>query len=171
MRHSSEATESFLFMGRHIMNEEQNYKDSDIRRRKKYSSYILHYASVLDCLTDNARKMLQPDLTLFDWSEVDTPEAVEVCLFRIASSYDSPQDMGKWFVAQGIKIHTSERTVRGKKILGVGGTWDIVENGVKFSSNWFVKLYLENVAYSTSFGVGYYEDGTVYHTGITHNSL
>ena len=163
IRHSSETTEPYLFQGKPA----KSHNKEHIRHR--YAGSIKDFSRVADCLIKDESQKPQPDLTKIDWNKINTNEDAAVCLLRIASSYSKPQDMEQWMELQGFEVVSG--IVQAGKYFFLNGSWDIKKNGVKFSSNWFVKFYLENIAYNTSFSVGYYEDSVVYATGITQNSL
>ncbi len=97
-------------------------------------------------------------------------EDVSVCLFRIASSYDSPKAMKKWFELGGFT-----RVKLGKdRILSriyVWGNWKYKERGALFSSNLFEKLWLGLIVYNASFGINYSLDGKLISAYVSYGIL
>lgn len=168
MRLANEESHPFLFYGEKVgvgrySNKSQNWNGH------KYRSSVREFSSVLDCLERAERKKEKPDLTKVDWRAIDNDKDAAVCLFRIASCYMTPNDMESWMKAQGFTVNKGYVGV--KKRLAFNGNWDAKKNGVLFSSNWFVWLYMKLIVYSTSFGLTYDKDSTVYHAGVTQNSL
>lgn len=156
---SGEEKQPFLFNGNPLRPTE---KYADLY--KKYKKSITRFSSVRDCLEDEVQEEDQPDLTRIDWSKIDWNEDAEVCLFRIASSYKTMEDMRNWFEVGGFNKPRIFNTDNRSWLVGAG--WDVKEHGVLFSPNFLLRQWQNLIFYGMSFAVRYDQNHAVYDTGV-----
>lgn len=156
-RLSSETNEPFLFEG---------VRPADHGGFDGYLDSIDKFPSVRDCLLESEGIARAPDLRAFDWRRMTGPGDVAVCVFRIASSYDSVDALERWFVAQGFTIHS--RTYDGG--LGMPGEFNNLDVQASYTLEhgelpynagllhaWFASAF----CHSFSVSITYLADGTV----------
>ncbi len=156
---ANESTNPFLLNGKSL----ETLQD----HKENYGVAINKFYSVQDCLSENTKEMTNPDLTNIDWNKIDTKEEAEVCLFRIASSYKSPEAMLEWFKLN----HFSKVNFYNKdysKHIAVTALWPVKERGVIFSSNYFKKIWLNRIVHGQSFVVKYNKNKNLFGTGVSN---
>jgi hypothetical protein len=89
---SNEELDPFLVFRR------QSHREDEVRA-------VSTYPSVRNCLVEDAQVSSQPDLRKIDWKEMRTQAIMSVCLFRIFSSYGSPEKAALWFAEQGLEVN------------------------------------------------------------------
>lgn len=125
----------------------------DSKYEKLYGSSIKKFQSVKHCLKNSEQRTTHPDLTKFDWRKINNSEEAEVCIFRIATSYNDKTSMKTWLETQG--FHSEMRSPSKKQIPKVHGDWSVEKQGVKFSSNFLNKLWIRFFVHSISIGITY----------------
>jgi hypothetical protein len=160
---SSENRIPFRFVGKTIY-------DKPLYGRRAYISSVEKFDNVLSCLSQEARVLEKPSLRDFDWDQIDSDEDAAVCLFRVAASYATIDDMENWMRSQGLKVnrrivqHVS--AIDGPETI-VNANWPIKEKGPLYRAN-IVQGWLNGLtAYGQSVGVIYREGLGVYSTGVS----
>lgn len=151
---SSEDNAPFLFFG-------QKVTGSPLE--KKYAESLARFPSVLDCLASPNRD--KPDLTNFDWSKINSLHDADVCLFRVASSYSTPDEMKRWLKLQGFDTQESDALPSEK--IGIRAYWSIRDKGVKFSGGKLEAFWHSIIASGLSVGIDYDVGGIVFTTKVT----
>ena len=90
---TSQETHPFLFFGR-VM-------DQTHPRWREYQQSIDNFPDLQSCLTGQKRTASDPYLYSIDWARMRRLQDIDVCVFRIAASYESPQEMEQWLLGQG----------------------------------------------------------------------
>ena len=127
---------------------------------------VQRFDTVLSCLKENARGLQRPSLGAFDWDRIDTDEDARVCLFRIATSYATIDDVENWMRSQGLTIARrmfDERARGGARTL-VTGVWPIREKGPLYRKNMLQGWLNGLTAWGQSVSVDYREGLGVYST-------
>lgn len=168
VRLANEETHPYLRFGRkvHVENPTEKHMQSAM---KKWLPSILRFQSVTDCLLRAERRKPQPDLTAFNWDAINSNEDAEVCLFRIASSYETPEGMEKWLKLQGFDI--SEYNSKSNENVIVSATLNLSENWPKYGSNFLYTVWIKIIAYSQSIDIAYDKNGDVFSVNIIFNIL
>jgi hypothetical protein len=103
---------------------------------KHYRRAVRRFPDVQSCIADSQRAREQPDLTKFDWSKFENSKFAEVCLFRIATSYQSAQAFESWLGNQGFSVgsgyilgYRSDRNYPNSLDFQVYGRWDVNKQG------------------------------------------
>lgn len=148
-QHSNQKAEPFLIYGSDVMHNEL---------RAKYENYIPNFRNVRDCLQADEAKENKPDLTKFAWNKFDSDEAVAICLFRVANSYDSPKSMLKWFESQNLQSKIVKSVTSNR--LSVYATNNLAQKDIIYSTNIFTKLSMKFFAQAQTFNV-VFEDNKV----------
>jgi len=92
---ATQDTDPFLFLGK-VM-------DHEHPRWRRYRKAIRRHADVRDCLLRSEENKEVPNLTLIDWQAMGSGEVIEVCLFRIFSSLETPAAAMQWLEIQGMQ--------------------------------------------------------------------
>lgn len=162
VRLADEETVPFLHVGEPVMKYDANDPDKTYmaRHKKSYAKSIARFASVRDCLLDSEQKVSQPDLTKFDWKKITDETEAAVCVFRIAGSYTSPDDMKRWCMSQGFR--TSLHKDRNRDVF-VSASWSIDQYAARSGVNIFTKTWIKMIAHGFSLGVQYVRDFELHH--------
>ena len=99
---SNENIDPFLWKGK-------NPSDAKIARAlPDLAATISKFYDVRDCLKSSERDKIKPDLTQVDWLAVNEEEhGVEVCVFRIMSSFADLVAAERWLKSQGLIVRVS----------------------------------------------------------------
>jgi hypothetical protein len=135
----------------------------------KYGGYKSHikavkkFPSVRDCMKSSEQKKPQPDLTQIDWEEITSDAEVNVCLFRIASSYDSPETMKKWLELDGFKgVACMPPTIESQQgWCALRGGWPVKERGLKYNASILDAIFPFTFAYGASIEIDYNKSNRV----------
>jgi len=73
----------------------------------EYDASIGNFANVRDCLHDEEKDKPNPDLRFLDWDEMSSLSDLDVCMWRIFTSYENPEKIYAWFSFHGAKNHNS----------------------------------------------------------------
>lgn len=152
---SSERTTPFLFLGKEVVGSSLE---------GKYADSLNRFPSVLDCL-DSAERKKNPDLTNFNWDAIVSNEDAEVCLFRVAASYRTPEAMRNWLTMHGFEVLDYDPMPDER--VGIRATFNLSDNWPKYSSNYFTKLWVKIIAYNHSIGIAYDENHNVINVGVS----
>jgi len=155
---SSEADIPFRFVGKTI-------GESPFLRR--FVPSVEKFANILSCLKGEARVLHKPSLGDFDWDQIDSDEDAQVCLFRLATSYATIDDLENWMESQGLRVN--------RRIVGyidaanapetiVNANWPIKEKGPLYRSNMLQGWLNSLTAYGESLSVTYRQGLGVYST-------
>lgn len=131
---------------------------------KKYAASIAKFPSVLNCV--KAKDKDKPDLSEIDWSKISNIQEAEICFFRLATSYKSPEDMHRWMINQGFKTRDVFTLPSGK--LAIRAFWSIKEKGRKFEGISLESWWTSITAYGISVGIDYDPDSSVVDTGVSY---
>lgn len=160
VRLASEETTPFLFLGKQVM--DYNVNDPKMTymedHKRKYAKSIERFPSVRDCLLKSEQESPRPDLTKFDWGKITGEEEAAVCVFRVASSYTSPDEMKNWLISQGFRA----RTLADRKNIYVNGSWSIEQYAEKWGEGVFIKLWTKTVAHGFGLGITFDLDSRLY---------
>lgn len=123
-----------------------------------YRRAARQFPDVRACLADSESNQVQPDLTRFDWRKFWRGVQVQVCLYRIATSYQTAEDFEKWLANQGFETSSGYalryRPDRDYKLgldYTVSGRWRVREKGALIYWSGFMRNFWEANAHS--FGV------------------
>lgn len=137
VRLATEADRPFMRLGETVE------EDEDVAR--DYRHAVQKYGSVLSCLDPVQQSSDHPDLAEINWRQFRSTQEADVCLFRIASSYQGADEFEAWLVRQGFDRITRSRgysaTLAGDGI-HVDARWSTVENGVLFYPSMYQRLKL-----------------------------
>jgi len=92
---SNQEIDPFLFYGKVVDREHPQWRE--------YRRSLSRYSDVRDCLIPSEAKRQTPNLILIDWKKMRSEEVIEVCMFRIFSSLESPADAKQWLEIQGLQ--------------------------------------------------------------------
>ncbi|HUS54477.1 MAG TPA: hypothetical protein VMY41_10795 [Thermohalobaculum sp.] len=106
VRLSKQDTEPFLFLGKVIDEKHPRYQD--------YKSAIRRFRDVRSCLTTEEREKSQPDLRQIEWGAIDNVKEMEVCVFRVISSFDDIETIKTWLRHHDFNV-ADENRVRNKR--------------------------------------------------------
>lgn len=162
IRLSDEQTEPFLYAGGRIVRTLEPLQN-------KFGKSLERFPTVRHCLKWPQLRKLRPDLTKISWDRLSNAEDASVCLFRIASSYATPEDMKRWFEANGLEAKIIPHPIGSNK--GLVATISLDENWPKFSANIFMTLWIRFIAYGMSISVGYNENNEVISAAVSHSIL
>ncbi|WP_424929782.1 hypothetical protein [Amaricoccus tamworthensis] len=101
VRLSNEENYPFRFYGRTLAQVEN---DGGHRRAREFAPVLEEYPSVLSCLKPDQQRETRPDLSQVDWRKINFILAAEVCVFRIAASYQSVEGFERWLEGQGFRM-------------------------------------------------------------------
>jgi|GEM_PF-5540228 len=158
---ANEDTHPFLFYGEKVRD---NLKRINVQKRYKKS--FEKFFSVQDCLKKSERGKEKPDLTQIDWSIIDNKEDASVCLFRIASSYDTPESMKAWFEKGDFNEVKLTRPNKGD--IHVDAGWNVRERGMRFWSNPLSRAWGNLIVWGSSFTLQYNESEVLQSAGVGH---
>jgi hypothetical protein len=154
---SSEANIPFRVVGKTIY-------DKPLYGRREYISSVEKFDNVLSCLSEEARVLEKPSLGDFDWTQIDSDEDAAVCLFRVATSYATMDDMENWMRSQGLRVGR-RLTFRGRT--GLNAYWPIKEKGPLYRANMLQGWLNWLTAWGQTVTVTYREEQGVYWTGVS----
>lgn len=92
---SEESTHPFRNRGRGVHEEPV---------KSRYGKAVRKHPSVRSCLEESEQNTSTPDLKKFAWGEFKGTAHVTVCMFRIATSYESIEDFRDWLHHQGFSV-------------------------------------------------------------------
>ena len=78
-----------------------------ISAKKRRDVAIEKFPDTRSCIIIAMREPQKPDLRLLDWDSFQSLEEVNVCLWRIFSSLETPEKVEKWFYFQNVKSISS----------------------------------------------------------------
>lgn len=159
VRLSSQESEPFLKNGKKI--------EPPHPLAEKYANSLKRFPDVRSCLLKAERSKPQPDLTLIDWNILSGVEDADICVFRIASSYSTMEEMHEWFKTQGFK---SKMFISDEARIGISASFSFSNNWPRIGSNFLAKAWIKFVAHGLSIGVSYKEN-KVFSVGCTYNIL
>ena len=84
---------------------------------RRVKTAVEGFPSVRACLTTEQQSAQQPDLSQIDWKRLGRHEHAVVCLFRIATSYQSREDVFRWFQHQQFRTRAASRPDGGLSII------------------------------------------------------
>ena len=112
---------------------------------RQYRHAVGSYSSVLGCLNPEQQSSDHPDLAEINWRQFRSTQEADVCLFRIASSYQGVDQFEAWLGRQGFDRITRgiaySPTLAGDG-LSVQARWSTVDNGVLFYPSIYQRLRL-----------------------------
>lgn len=165
VRLSNEASEPFRYIG---------LTPGEHPPFRAYLISIRQFPDVRSCLSEEEEKAKRPDLRAFDWEAIDGSRDADVCIFRVASSYQGPSELERWFEAQGFRV--LGRTYDGG--LGdpldydeviVHASWNLEEKGFRFRGS--LRSWLFSwLAHSLSVAVTFDRAGSVRSVKVLHNT-
>jgi hypothetical protein len=160
---SSEANIPFRFVGKTIY-------DKPLYGRREYISSVEKFDNVLSCLSEESRVLEKPSLGDFDWTQIDSDEDAAVCLFRVATSYATMDDMENWMRSQGLRV--GRRLVRYVDAIdgletGLNAFWPIKERGPLYQANMLHGRWNSRTAWGQGVTITYREGLGVYWTGVS----
>lgn len=112
---------------------------------RQYRDAVEKYGSVLSCLKPDQRSTDHPDLAQIDWRQFRSTREADVCLFRIAASYQGPVEFEAWLVRQGfdrVTRGTANSPTRASDGESVQARWSTVDNGILFYPSIYQRLRL-----------------------------
>jgi hypothetical protein len=95
-RLSNEALMPFAVFGQVVDNKHPQWG--------RYESSLAKFPSTQDCLLPAARTSVGWNLSAFDWASFKDHQDIEVCVFRVATSLDTPERMRAWLLDQGYQV-------------------------------------------------------------------
>ncbi|MEL6521898.1 MAG: hypothetical protein AAFQ66_13095 [Pseudomonadota bacterium] len=113
-------------------------------------SYAKDFAHVLDCLSRAEAIKDKPDLTTYDLTKAPSRHALETCVFRIAASYETPNDMLSWLKTKAPHVSSGKGGCCGSQYY-VSGRWNIRKTGHPWPSNWFDHFWDEEAHISIQY--------------------
>jgi hypothetical protein len=131
---------------------------------RRFVPSVEKFDNVLSCLSEEARVLEKPSLGDFDWTQIDSDEDAAVCLFRVATSYATMDDMESCMRSQGLRVGR-RLTFRGR--IGVSAYWPIKEKGPLYRANIFQGWLNWLTAWGQTVTVTYREGQGVFSTGVS----
>ncbi len=137
---------------------------------RDYHHAIKQFPSVRSCLYSEEQYKNQPNLTRIDWDKIDVKEDAEVCLFRIADSYEEPEEMENWFYFQGIPYKpTKQHSQVDESRHILSANWATRLHGPLYYPNIFAKWLINSPiplikVWGESLSVYYNEDNSIHST-------
>ncbi|SNX74961.1 hypothetical protein SAMN05878503_12818 [Cereibacter ovatus] len=95
-RLSNEASMPFAVFGQVVDNKHPQWG--------RYESSLAKFPSTQDCLLPAARTSVGWNLSAFDWASFKDHQDIEVCVFRVATSLETPERMRAWLLDQGYQV-------------------------------------------------------------------
>ncbi len=161
LSYSSEAEEPFLYLGT------SPYVNVYLAHLIKH---VERFPTALSCLTPEARTSDTPDLADFSWRSMKYREDVQVCLFRIASSYSTMDQMEEWMRSQGMRIGRRTFSFVRKDEVSIQGYWDPGELGAPYGSGLLFDTWISLISNGISMSVRYADNGSVHSTYVIVNT-
>ena len=117
---------------------------------------ILNFPSVRDCLIDEEQKKINPDLRLLNWDKMATLNDLDVCIWRILTSYEKPERIYAWFSFHGAKPSISLEEFRTPPTTNIPVrplyfSWKLSETKPPLSRPSFNNLFLRYFGVSVPF--------------------
>ena len=136
---------------------------------KRYRRAMSRFPSAADCLTRPSHNQKKPDLRQLDWSKMIDTAAIEVCMFRIFSSYGSPSKAKLWFEAQGFTNVIMETYEVRSELFTRVRTYNLPRetNKVYVSKNWLSSQLLKNLIHSEGFRAVWDSNGVLF--GVSYD--
>jgi hypothetical protein len=78
--------------------------DSEHPLWTRYESSLNKFSSAQDCLLPAARTPIGWSISAIDWNSFKDHQDIEVCVFRVASSLQSPERARIWLLHQGYQV-------------------------------------------------------------------
>ena len=100
------------------------------------------FENVLDCLPPAEAAKAKPDLTSYDLENAPSRLAVETCIFRIAASYGTPDDMAVWLSQKSPDVTVRHDSCCVEKTT-ISGTWDLSVSSHPWKASWFERFWDE----------------------------
>jgi hypothetical protein len=167
MRLSEQKTRPFLRVG-----------NVESETSKFHGEAMAHFPTVLDCLQKSEWDKPNPDLTKIDWKKIQTNSEADVCLFRIADSYTSPEDMKMWLMLDGfvgIECMPHQSGEYRKGWCQMRGGWAVKQKGPKYNNLLIEKILIMSPspigAYGATVSIDYNEKNQVMFTQFGYSRL
>jgi hypothetical protein len=167
VRLSEQKTRPFLRVGQVESETSEHYGDA-----------MANFPTVLDCLQTSEWERPQPDLTKIDWHKIQNGNEADVCLFRIADSYASPEDMKMWLMLDGfvgIECMPHQSGEYRKGWCQMRGGWAVKQKGPKYNNLLIEKILIMSPppigAYGATVSIDYNEKNQVMSTQFGYSSL
>lgn len=138
----------------------------DIRAAKRWPSAV-------SCLASSEKTKGIPELQNFDWPRMRNKADIEVCMFRIFSSYETPVKASIWFEQQGLQdVRQRNYEGRSQRLIRVISFNRPDRSGKVFVPSAGIRSFLKKfLVYGETFAVIWAEDGTIYATQYEASSL
>jgi len=144
VRLSNESNFPYLWYGMRPSEPRGKSEDPNL---EEHLRAIEMFPSVRECLLPEEAEKEVPDLSRIDWARIPDVAAVEVCIFRVASSIRSADSVKMWLQNQAFTItdemQASEAIMRlWQQDSGPGYTFSAgrgISNGRVFWGNWYQK--------------------------------
>ena len=104
--------------------------------------YSTGFENVLDCLPPVEAAKTKPDLTSYDLENAPSRYAAETCVFRIAASYETPDDMAVWLSQKSSNVTVRSDSCCEEKV-SVSGMWDLRVSSHPWKASWFERFWDE----------------------------
>jgi len=78
----------------------------------EHDASIGNFPNVRDCLRDEEKENPNPDLRFLDWDKMSSLSDLDVCMWRIFTSYENPEKIYSWFSFHSAKSHNSVESLK-----------------------------------------------------------
>jgi len=157
---SSEKAEPYISFGKPPVRDEEVHA-------------VKRFPDVRSCLIRVEQSKNRPDLRQIDWSRMNTKSDIQVCMFRIFSSYQTPMKAKQWFISQKM-TGVSQDEYQGKtELLRSVRAYNYPRktNNIYVSSGGVGGLIKLNLIYVEEFKVVWRTDNSIYATTYESSSL
>lgn len=122
-----------------------------------YRESRARYPDVRACLSASERDVVRPDLTKLDWRAMRDTADAEICVFRVADSYEGPNELEAWLLHQGFAASEISKTEASHTDgAWLNATWDVKENGTLLRmANLLERFVIARTAYALNITVRY----------------
>lgn len=136
----------------------------------RYADAVARFPDVRSCLRDSEAGKETPDLTHFVWSRLRHEFDAEVCIFRIASSYQDVGAVQDWFSAEVFRdvavFQMEPENLRDK--ITVSSDWSLSEGLLIGIRNPIRRVLLWLAAYKLSVLVVFDGEGNLQYTEVVY---
>ena len=140
-------------------------------RFNEFSKSIRKFPDVRSCLNGTELASKKPDLTNFNWAAMTQEPYIDVCLFRVMDSLNSPEAGQLWFESQGLNSKIYSTKYLGKELIQTTGTNFTRTTGKLYKNErWLAKCLIPKLLYAEGMSVSWLSDGGIFNTYYNSSS-
>ncbi len=134
------------------------------------------YGTPEDCVETVSRERPE-SVASFGWSDLNTVEEIEICLFHLFSDFNSLREIESWLVQEGFANPFQVDISAVAHLRGVAGEliqfsmqWNTREHGARYGNYW-TRRGIERRTSSMDVVVSFSPDVGVVRVSVSHNSI